>query len=151
MIKEKHFHSILGWLCAGLVFALYCLIPIFEFFLSIEFKYYIVALFLFLSTLFLDEAKPVREACYRSFWRDGWLPTLGWICAFSFTWQILIYPILSSILSSLVFVERLPNYSGIEIFVLIVLMIRITLHQAFGKSLSNTLHALQSKFVIPDK
>lgn len=153
VIREKNFRAILGWMCASLVFAMYVVVPTIEFMSSVELARYLSTLFAFLSALLMDAAKPVQEGNYRCLWLDGWLPMVGWICVFAFTWLGLIRPI-AVFVSVLVGFERwandLPMYSTAEVIVLVILMLRAALHQAFGKSLSDMLNALFSKFVIPD-
>ena len=153
MIREKNFRALLGWLCASSVFAMYVGVPTIEFILSVEYTPHWSILFAFSSALLMDAAKPVKEENYRCLWLDGWLPMVGWICAFGFAWQVLIYPISIPLVECAGF-ERwandLPMYSAAELIVLVILMLRATLHQGFGKSLSDMLNALLLKITKPD-
>lgn len=132
---------------------MYIVIPTIEFMSSVELARHLSTLFAFLSALLMDAAKPVQEENHRCLWLDGWLPMVSWICVFAFTWHALMRPI-AVFLSAFAGFERwandLPMYSTAEVIVLVILMLRAALHQVFGKSLSDMLNALFSKFVIPD-
>ena len=153
MIRERNLRATIGWLCAALVFAMYVFIPIIEFLINIDVASSTSILFPFLCALFMDAAKPARETEYRSFWLDGWLPMVGWICSFAFAWLILLHPVVVLVFSIVDFGAldgEVPVYSTVETFILMILMLRAALHQVFGKPLSDALNALLSRFVIPD-
>lgn len=154
MIEEKNLRATIGWLCTAVVFSMYIFVPTLEFFLDMDLASHTSTLFAFLSALFMDAAKPVRETKYRGFWLDGWLCMVGWICALVFSWAILIHLLTIYVLSIFGlgnFANGNPIYSMGELIILAIIMLRAVQHQVYGKLLSDTFEALLSKLIRPQQ
>ena len=153
MIREKTLRAMIGWLCTMLVLSMYVLIPIIEILLSMDVSSYTSTLFAFLIALFMELGKPTREIGYRCFWRDGWLPMLGWICSLVFCFLI-FHPIVYFVLSTVDLVSfstEIPAYSMGEKLILFIIILRVALYQVFGKSLSEILEGFLSDMLILEK
>lgn len=154
MIEEKNFRATIGWLCAVMVFAMYIFVPTLEFSLDMDLASHTSTLFAFLSAFFMDAAKPVRGTEYRGFWLDGWLPMVGWICVLAFSLAVLIHPLTMYVLAIFGlsnFTNENPIYSTGELIILVIIILRASQHQVYGKSLSEIFEALLSKLIRPQQ